>query len=102
MHQKLNSGKEGDNDVDNSAFHVKGLEPPSSELLSFPSNLIFSEEKKCRQVGKCEQCTTSEQKEYEACYETGRWVKFECTLEKTDIAGDTTEIEDIDTNTESK
>jgi nicotinic acid mononucleotide adenylyltransferase len=39
-----------------------------------------SGEEICTPVGKCEQCTFSEMKAYEACKETGRWEKYECKM----------------------
>jgi len=56
----------------NTAEHVtieSSLPPSSSSELN---------KEKCEPVGKCEQCTFSEQKTYEACHDTGRWEKFEC------------------------
>ena len=38
------------------------------------------EEEVCHSTDKCQQCTFSEMKAYEACEETGRWEKFECVL----------------------
>lgn len=37
-------------------------------------------EEKCIQVGQCKRCSSSEQQEYKACRDTGRWVKFECIM----------------------
>ena len=38
--------------------------------------------------GTCQQCTFSEQKSYEACVSTGRWMKYQCTSTTSSPSGD--------------
>jgi hypothetical protein len=44
------------------------------------NNIDDAEEEVCRSAGKCQQCTFSEMKTYDACEETGRWERYECFL----------------------
>jgi hypothetical protein len=44
------------------------------------NNIDDAEEEVCHSAGKCQQCTFSEMKTYDACEETGRWERYECFL----------------------
>jgi len=74
-------------------FTIESSPPSSSELIK----------EKCESVGKCEQCTFSEQKTYEACHETSRWEKIECVfVEATKISSSFSTTEDQEEESESE
>mmetsp|Transcript_1566 Transcript_1566/g.1668 ORF Transcript_1566/g.1668 Transcript_1566/m.1668 type:complete len:310 (+) Transcript_1566:46-975(+) len=74
-------------------FTIESSPPSSSELIK----------EKCESVGKCEQCTFSEQKTYEACHDTGRWEKIECVfVEATKMSSSFSTTEDQEEDSESE
>jgi nicotinic acid mononucleotide adenylyltransferase len=59
---------------------MKTLNQASTMETTFSASISGENQEVCTPIEKCQQCTFSEQKEYEACKETGRWAKFECSL----------------------
>lgn len=57
-----------------------GSEDVPDDTGNGQSSPIGSSDEECRSIEKCQQCTFSEVKTYEACKATSRWEKFECVL----------------------